>query len=130
MGVAGFYFSVSESCAMKIRYVFLPAFLLVLFSGSAPAEVKITDVSVKEKLATVQFMYRNESGNVLSIVKIECSFKGKGSRREKGIIYFNNHLYGGIKPGYSRAGTVEVYAPSGKPAGIICKDYPQALILK
>ena len=115
---------------MKLRYFFLSFFLPLLFAGAAPAEVKITKITPEGKRAIVEFTYQNDSDNIHSIVKIECSIMGMDSKRDKGIAYISSHFSGGIKPGDSRTGTVKVKLRSAKAADIKCKDTPRPVVLK
>ncbi len=115
---------------MKLRYFVLSVFLSVLFAGSAPAEVKITKITTEGKRAVVQFTYQNDSGNIHSIVKIECGIRGTDSKRDKGIFYISSHFSGGIKPGDSRSGSVKVNLRAAKAADIKCEDIHRPLVLK
>lgn len=115
---------------MKMRFAVWAVILFIFYAGPAPAEVTIKKITVKGKKATVQFMYRNDSDNILSIVKIECGIRGAKSKREKGIVYFNNHFSGGIPPGYTREGSTDVKVLRGSANDIKCKDIPRPLVLK
>lgn len=108
----------------------MSAVLLALVSGTVFAEVTIDNIVEKENRAIVRYTYKNESGDTHSTVKIECSAGGGGSKRDKGIAYLNNHFGGGIKPGYSVSGTVEVNLVDAKAEDITCKDIPRPVVLK
>ena len=115
---------------MKLRHFVLTVFLTVLFAGTVSAEVEITKITTKGKRAIVEFTYQNDSGNILSMVKIECSVQAADSKRDKGIIYLNSHFSGGIKPGDSKSGTVDVNLRAAKAADITCKDIPRPVVVK
>ena len=112
------------------RYIFLPGVFLGLFAGNASAEVKIDKITEKGKRATVRFTYKNDSDNTHSIVKIECSVREADAKRDKGIAYLNDHFSGGIKPGYSSSGTVEVNLQAAKATDITCQDIPRPVVVK
>ncbi len=108
----------------------MPGIFLVLFAGTASAEVTIDKITDKGKRAIVRFTYKNDSDNTHSIVKIECSVRGTDSKRGKGIAYLNDHFSGGIKPGYSSSGTVEVNLRAAKATDITCQDIPRPVVMK
>lgn len=115
---------------MKSLYIYLPGIFLLLFSGTASAEVTIDKITEKGKRAIVQFTYKNDSGDTHSIVKIECGIRETDSKRDKGIAYLNNHLSGGIKPGFTSSGTVEVNLQAAKATDITCQDIPRPVLMK
>lgn len=104
--------------------------LAFCFPVDAFAEVQIIRIVEKGSRAQVHFFYQNDSNNTLATVKIECGLPGAKSKREKGMAYLSNHASGGIAPGYTFSGTVDVTLGGGKSEDITCADHPQPLILR
>lgn len=105
----------------------------IFFFGVGTVSAELTILSKRatgNDQAQVRFRYQNDSSSTLATVKIICSAMGGASRRQKGIVYINNHLGGGIKPGFSISGEVEVTLGGNKPDAIKCKEEPRSLIYR
>ncbi|MDA1000544.1 MAG: hypothetical protein O2807_08530 [bacterium] len=110
--------------------VLVAALSLLFFSGAASADVTIQSTRKAGRMAHLRILYTNTTGVTFSSVKILCALPGASGQREQGILYLSNHLGGGLGPGYTAEGVLQVPLKEGaKPEDIACEDTGQPVRL-
>jgi hypothetical protein len=103
-----------------------PAALLLLaaLSGPAWAGVGLDNGKKEDATASIDVTYTNDTGAVLSSVKVECVPPGVTDRRKHINLYFSDHLKGGIQPGFTATRTISFSLAEGqKPEDITCEAH-------
>lgn len=104
------------------------ALLLAALPGAAWAGVGLGNGKREGAAASIDVVYTNDTGAVLSTVKVECIPPGVTDRRKHISLYFSDHLKGGIQPGFSATRTISFpIAEDQKPEDVTCEAFEQVL---
>ena len=103
------------------------AWLLAAPPGAAWAGVGLANGRVEGETAHIEVVYTNDTGAVLTSVKVVCTPPGTGHRRQQITFYFSDHLSGGIQPGFSASRAISFPLPSedAKPEDVSCEAFEQ-----
>jgi len=101
------------------------AWLLAALPGAAWAGISLANGRIEGKTAHIEVIYTNDSGAVLTSVKIVCTPPGSEHRRQQITFYFSDHLSGGIQPGFTASKSISFPLPSedAKPEDVSCEAF-------
>ena len=110
---------------MRPREILAAALLIAALPGAAWAGVSVANVRKEGLTGHADVTYTNDSGAVLSSVKVECIPPGAADRRRHVNLYFSNHLGGGIEPGYAETRPVSFPLPdeAARPEDLACEAH-------
>lgn len=104
------------------------ALLLAALPGAAWAGVGLENGKKEGAAASIDVVYTNDTGAVLSTVKVVCTPPGAEARRSLITFYLSDHLKGGIQPGFSATRTISFpLTEEQKPEDVTCEAFEQVL---